>query len=453
MSFFNRLSGRLQTGSTDSLTDTLTSAPKDPLVGEITELACGIARSCAALRPEAAEDALADVVAGRINAALSQRTQHLTEQALKAQLEVARAREQEKVADAAADASDHEADALEDSGELKANRAREERERVRTARTAIQELPLMARIRTPWYVVALAVVGSATVVAALARLALVGVDEVALKWVIAVGAGCVALAAELVIGTLGADAYERIPEELIRWVIPVVLTLVIGLITGTEVLAAKVRQEGLEAAHAFKAGAGGAAGGGPLAPSLIWTGPLAILATITGSGTVGLGRVKDSRRTRFDEMDDAKSRLKAAETAVKQDEAKAKELRQHAIRRREQAAQLRGTASTAQAQSDSLAATVRLSSERHAELIRAIMQQAKLAYRIEAERYSRTGDAPAVDVPAHEATLARALSLTLGGSILAGVLVTLVTASVIPGLIVGSVVMMLAAVRSTRAAQ
>jgi hypothetical protein len=236
-------------------------------------------------------------------------------------------------------------------------------------------------------------------------------------------------------------------------VIPAVLTLVVGLIVGTEIFAAKVRQEGLETTQAFK-GVGTALGALrlPLAPSLFWTGPLSVLATITGSGVVGLTRLKESNRTRFENMKDAADRLKAAEDAVGHDEEKVQRLREEATRRREQAAQLRGNASTAQAHSDNLSATLEQMSQKHAQLIRAITQEAKLVYRREAERYARVGEDENSMRLHRTPTLERTLPITVGVSVLAGTLGALITAEVIPGLIMGSVVMIVAALRKTQAA-
>lgn len=161
-------------------------------------------------------------------------------------------------------------------------------------------------------------------------------------------------------------------------------------------------------------------------------------------------RLRESRRRRFEDAEDAAARLKAAESAVKRDEENVKRIREEATRRREQAAQLRGTASSAQAHNDNLSATLQQMSQQHAELTRAITQQAKLVYRIEAERYARLGDDPSEVKPGKTSALERALPLTVGISVLAGTLGALLTHAVIPGLIVGSAVMIVSALRTAR---
>jgi hypothetical protein len=447
MSFLDSLLRGLLTKSTDPATASSVGGGDDPLVRDVTKLACDMATNSFALTPDAAEEPIADIVIGLINAALNQRTGRVRERAFQAQLDIARAQEQEQVADQAAGRLDQEANDIEGTTELKSARVREAKEQLHGFRERIQEMPLVARVRTPWVLIVIAVAGSASGVGALAHLSLEAVNDEIIKWTVTVAAGCVAFAAELVIGTLSADNYDRIPEEMLRRVVPVVLMLVVGLIVGTELFAAKVRQEGLEATQSYKVASTASAGrGGPLAPSLIWTGPLAVLATVTGSGVVGMTRLRESRKRRFDDAEDAAARLKAAESSVKRDEENVKRFREEATRRREQAAQLRGTASTAQAHNDNLSATLRQMSQQHTEQIRAITQQAKLVYRIQAERYGRIGE----EQPEVKSALARALPLTVGLSVLAGALCALLTHAVIPSLIVGSAVMIVSALRTTR---
>lgn len=450
MSFFDRLLGRVQV---DAVSELSSRADNDPLISDVAELACGLARSCAALTPDQTEDALADIVEGRINASLFQRTEMVRAKALDAQIEAAKAREQEQVADQAADASDKEANGIEMAAELKTSKAREAKERMQAVRNRLQQLPLLARVGTPRSVIVIIVLGSSTAVGSLARLSLVAVDETALKWVITIAAGCVALAAEVFIGTFGADGYDRLPAERVRIVIPALLALVIGLIVTTEVLAAQVRQKGLEATQSFTVAASAKpADPGPLAPSMIWTGPLAILATITGSGAVGISRMKESNRGQFEDLSEAADRLKAAEAAVKDDEAKVKQLRNEAIRRREQAAQLRGTSTTATAQSDNFTAALEQMSRRHAELVRAIREQAKLAYRKEAERYQRLGESPPEDSSPRPPAPALLVPITLGASLFAFGVVGLLAAAILPGLIAGGATMCATGLWAVRAA-
>jgi len=85
-------------------------------------------------------------------------------------------------------------------------------------------------------------------------------------------------------------------------------------------------------------------------------------------------------------------------------------------------------------------------SDRHAELTKAITQEAKLTYRIEAERFERIGE----DKRNVRLRFERILPLTVGLSVLAGALSFLLTGAVIPSLIVGSTVMIISALLTTR---
>lgn len=445
MSFLNRLLKSLQDSPWAPFVGRDVGVDNDPLALEVTDLACGIAKRCAGLTPDEADEKITEIVVGYINEVLSRRTIQAEKHADQVRLDVARAREQEQVADRAAEQLDREANDVENTAELQSSRVREAKEQLRALRVDMQDLPLLARVQTPLILIVVAVLGSAAGVGALARLSLEGVTEEPTKLTVTIAAGCVAFATELIIGTLGADNYNRIPAQTLRWVIPLVMLLVVVLIVGTEIFAAIVRQEGLEATQHARGGPGGSRH--PQAPSLLWTGPLAILATISGSGVVGLTRVKESSRTRFEDLEDTAARLKAAEAAVRRDEAAVKQMREEATRRREQAAQLRGTASTAQAHSDNFSATLKYLSQQHAELIRAITNQAKLEYLI--ERQARLDEGTHRVSFRQVLTLVRAVSLTVGVSVLAGTLAALLTAAVAPGLLVGSITMIITAHQTT----
>jgi hypothetical protein len=423
---------------------------KDPLIAEVTELACGVAESCAALNPEAAEDAIKDIVVGRINAALNDRTKQVSEQALREELKIAGAREQQQVVDNAADALDEEATMIVGTTELKNSKEREAKEQVEAKRNPINELPLLARVKTPGLFVVVAVAASTAGIGTLARLSLAGVQEQPSKWLVTVAAVGGAFAAELVIGTLGAEGYERLSARQRRWAVGLVLIVILLLIGGTEILAAIVRQHGAEASDIFTTSktTGQATSPKGFTPNLIWTGPLAILVTVAGSGVVGLTRVRESEKPTFDALKDAKDRLAAAQKAVRDDEQKVKELREQATRRREKAAGLRGQASIAETQREHLVAAIQQISDRHAELIRAIVPEALATYRVAAERYARSGEADMESQQRRRIRPDRGIPLTLGYSGLAGTLASLATASVIPGLLVGSIVMILGSLRT-----
>ena len=260
-------------------------------------------------------------------------------------------------------------------------------------RERITALPLIERVKTHWLAALVALGATSAGVGTLARLSLEGV-------LLTDGAeprhgrgGRRRVRRRARLGTFGAEAYNRVPEDRRRRILLVVMTLIVLVLVATEILAAKARQAGVEATNGFSINpaTGQPDFTGQLTPPLVWTAPLAMLVTLSGAGVVGLTRLRQASAPLRAQLSDARRRLTEARAALRDDEARVRGLHERATQSSERAATLRGRAETSSARGEHLVASLEQISQQHAAMTERIAAEAILRYRIAAQQLAQTG--------------------------------------------------------------
>ncbi|MEN3283029.1 MAG: hypothetical protein V7607_4169 [Solirubrobacteraceae bacterium] len=171
-------------------------------------------------------------------------------------------------------------------------------------------LPLVVRVpsRVAW----VAAPATAAGLGVLVHLALGAIDD---SWSAALLIGAAiagALAAEILLGLLGAELYDRLPPARRPRAVLLTLILILLIALTTEGFAVFARQAGVNSTNAgpqVDPNTGALISNGPTTPTLLWTGPLSILLTIAGAGSVGVRGLREGAKPYRD-------RLRAAEAEL-----------------------------------------------------------------------------------------------------------------------------------------
>ncbi len=416
------------------------------MVAKLTEAACAIAESSAPLEPALVEEEMAKYVAGRVNALFHARAAGASEQSFQEAARAGRADQEQEIVDEVAEDLLAEAEQIAAGGQTREARKREAEAEVDEQRERIGVLPLIEKVKTGWPVAIVAMTATSAGVGTLAHLSLEGVSESWAHVLVTIAAVGGAFASELLIGTLGAETYDRIPDDKRRWALVGVLLLIVAILVGTEVFAALARQQGVVKANGFSIDlrTGQPKPSGGLTPSLLWTAPLAVLVTVGGAGVVGVARLREASAPVRDGLRIARDRLAEARRDLEKAERRQEQLREQASSTRERAARLRGESDVARAQSERLVGALDQLSRRHAELIAAITAEAILRYRIASANLAREGGR----APRPPSDPVRRLPAIVGFAGVAGIAVSLATASVLSGMVVASLVLAAATMRT-----
>jgi hypothetical protein len=415
----------------------------DPAVRALADAAVELAVDAAGLEPDEVEELINQFITGGLGARYQQRSGETASQAFAEAAKAALAAEQQLVADRTAERIEAEIDPIAVGEDLHHGREKQGEAEVDEQRERISRLALIEKVKAPWAIALVAMAATSAGVGTLARLSLESVSDSLTRTLLTVAAVATAFATELLVGTLGAETYDRIADPRRRRALLLTLGGVVAVLIGTEVLAAFARQHGVEATNNFKINpaTGQPEVGGGLTPSLLWTGPLALLATLSGSGVVGLARLRETSQPIYDGLEAAQARVEDARSALARDEARVKALRERVTASQERAASLRGESDSARAHSEQLLATLDQLSKQHADLIAQITAEALLRYRVAAAAAKRAHKPSAA--PEREAAprSQRRASAILGVAGAAGAVATLASASVLLGALVGSMVL------------
>lgn len=420
----------------------------DPVV-DLTETVCRIAEAAAGLDANLVEEEIAKYVAGSLNAQYYAQATKVGREAFAESAKAVHADQQHAVAEDAAQYLVEEMDRIASERGVRQAHEQVAEAEIDERLAVVDRLPLIEKVKTSWPLALVAMAATSAGVGTLARLSLESVSDTSARTLVTIAAVGGAFASELVIGTLGAETYDRIPAERRRRALLIVLGVLVVALIGTEVLAALARQAGVSGTNAFSIDptTGQPKVSGAFTPSLLWTGPLAILVTLTGSGVVGLARLRETSKPTYDGLAIARARLAEARKALRDDERRVEQLREQATATRGRAAELRAQSSTASANGERLVSAMDQLSKRHAELIAAVTAQAILEYRIAAANLLRNAGKPEAS-PAASYDPARRLSTVVGLSGVAGATTGLATTSVAFGAVAAAAVLVAATLRT-----
>lgn len=416
-------------------------------IADLMGLVCELAKESAPLASTLVEEEIAKLAAGLVNANSYARAMAITEQAFEEATKAALSREEQAVLDAIAVEIREQIDGLADLERVSRAREDEAEAAVDEQRELLSVRPLIEKVRTSWPLAIIAVIATSAGAGTLAHLSLEGVSDEVVRLAITIAAAGGAVATELVLGSFGAEAYDRLPEERRRRALLMVSVLLVAILVGTEVLAAIARQAGVDLTNSFTIdpATGQPSASGTLTPSLYWTAPLGVLVTLAGSGMVGVARLREASQPIHDALASAKQRYADARATRKETEADVEKLREKAKASQRTAARLRGESEAASANSERLLATMDQQAKRHGEIVSAVTARAILEYRIAAAELER-GEGERL--PAEGQSSAR-VRTALSAAGLSGLASGLATASLGLGAAVASAVFLLVGIART----
>jgi hypothetical protein len=407
-------------------------------IADLTTFVCELARESAPLASTLVEEEVAKLAAGLVNANSYTQAMAISEQAFEEASKAALTREEQAALDAIAVQLLEQIDGLADSERVGRAREDEAEAAVDEQRELLSARPLIEKVRTTWPLAIVAVIATSAGAGTLAHLSLEGVSDEAVRLAITIAAAGGAVATELVLGSFGAETYDRLPEERRRRALLVLSGLLVAVLVGTEVMAAIARQAGVDLTNSFTIdpATGQPSSAGTLTPSLYWTAPLGVLVTLAGSGMVGVARLREASQPVHDALTSATQRYADARATRKETEAAVEKLREKAKASQQTAARLRGKSEAASANSERLLATMDQQAKRHGEIVTAVTARAILEYRIAAAELERgeVERAPAAGPSAGR------VSTALSAAGLAGLASGLATASLGLGAAVASAV-------------
>ncbi|HEY5286555.1 MAG TPA: hypothetical protein VIJ50_05580 [Solirubrobacteraceae bacterium] len=420
----------------------------DRMLEEITLAACAVAASCAGLAPSVAEEEIMKYAIGRLSARMYEHGEEVKLDALKHTAEVPRAEAVAQAAEAAADGLLEEAEQIEQGRGARRKFEDEAVAEVEVRNEEFGALSLIAKVAPRWRVTIVAMVATASGLGALARLSLEGVEDPLINILVTVAAVAAALSAELLLGTLGAEAYDGLQPNRRRAILLVPVILVVILILGTEIWAAIVRNNGVAATNVGpKLGSGGKLEPvGSTTPSLLWTAPLSVLVTMAGSGIVALTRIRDAANPTRNRLEEAHERLQGAREALRDEDARIERCRERAAEQRAASVKLRGEITSREIYGSQLVQAMQDLSERYKGYIEAVSAQAMLAYRAAAEAREHADQRSLRAFPrAGSALFGRYTApFVFLFAIVVGVAAVEATASALAGVVAGAVVMLIA---------
>ncbi len=400
-----------------------------------------LAIEAAPLPPGDIEEDIVKVATSAVNAVFHQRAVQVSNEAFTEKAASDMAAQQQTVADETAARLEQETGPVEADADIQKGREKQAEAEIDVQRERIATLPLIERVKTHWLAALVALGATSAGVGTLARLSLEGVSDATARNLVTVAAVGGAFAAELVLGTFGAEAYSRVPEDRRRRILFVVMALIVLVLVATEILAAKARQAGVEATNhlSINPTTGQPSFTGQLTPPLIWTAPLAMLVTLSGAGVVGLTRLRQASAPLRAQLSDAGRRLAEARAALRDDEDRVKSLHERATQSSERAATLRGQAEASNGRSEHLVASLERISQQHAAMTERIAAEAILRYRIAAQQLAQTGTEPRMPAPRRRRAFPAALG-ALGAA--GGVATSLFDPAIGVGVLVGSLILL-----------
>jgi len=408
---------------------------------------CELAKGSAPLASTLVEEEIAKLAAGLVNANSYTQAMAISEQAFEEATKAALSREEQAALDSIAAQLREQIDGLADSERVNRARENEAEAAVDEQREVLSARPLIEKVRTSWVLAIIAVAATSAGTGTLAHLSLEGVSDEAVRLAITIAAAGGAVATELVLGSFGAEAYDRLPEERRRKALFVLSGVLVAVLVGTEVLAAIARQAGVDLTNSFTIdpATGQPSSSGTLTPSLYWTAPLGVLVTLAGSGMVGVARLREASQPVHDALGAARERYAEARATTKKTEADLEKLREKAKASQQTAARLRGESEAATANSERLLTTLDQQAKRHGEIVTAVTARAILEYRIAAAELERGEGAR---VPAEQPPGGR-VRTALSAAGLSGLASGLATASLGLGAAVASGVFLLVGIART----
>jgi hypothetical protein len=416
-------------------------------IADLMGFVCDLARESAPLASALVEEEVAKLAAGLVNANSYTQAMAISERAFEEATKAALSREEQAALDAIAVQLREQIDELGGSDRVNRARADEAEAEVDEQRELLRARPLIEKVRTSWALAIIAVAATSAGAGTLAHLSLEGVSDEAIRLTITIAAAGGAVATELALGSFGAEAYDRLPEERRRRALLVLSGLLLATLVGTEVLAAIARQAGVNVTNSFAIDRATAqpSSTGTLTPSLYWTAPLGVLVTLAGSSMVGVARLREASQPVHDALATARERLADARATTKKTEADVEKLREKAKASQQTAARLRGESEAASANSERLLATLDQQAKRYGEIVSAVTARAILEYRIAAAELER-GDHERISA---ESPPGGRVRTALSAAGLSGLASGLATASLGLGAAVASAVFLLIGVVRT----